>query len=112
MTRRARIGQVIALVFALANLAVAGFVAGQREWLHGGAHLALALVGACVAWWLTARARRDAFDVAPADGRVERIAHLEHLQQSVDAIALEVERIGEAQRFTTKLQAEQVRTPH
>ena len=28
---------------------------------------------------------------------------LEHLQQSVDAIAIEVERIAEAQRFTTKL---------
>ena len=32
---------------------------------------------------------------------------LEQLQQSVDAIALEVERIGEAQRFNAKLQAEQ-----
>ena len=31
---------------------------------------------------------------------------LEHLQQSVDAIAIEVERIAEAQRFTTKLLAE------
>jgi hypothetical protein len=28
---------------------------------------------------------------------------LDHLQQSVDAIAIEVERIAEAQRFTTKL---------
>jgi hypothetical protein len=33
-------------------------------------------------------------------------ARLEHLQQSVDAIAVEVERIAEAQRFTTKLLAE------
>jgi hypothetical protein len=31
---------------------------------------------------------------------------LEHLQQSVDAIAIEVERIAEGQRFTTKLLAE------
>jgi hypothetical protein len=31
---------------------------------------------------------------------------LEHLQQSVDAIAVEVERIAEAQRFTTKLLAD------
>jgi hypothetical protein len=31
---------------------------------------------------------------------------LEHLQQSVDAIAIEVERIAEAQRFTAKLLAE------
>ena len=33
---------------------------------------------------------------------------LEYLQQSVDAIALEVERIAEAQRFSTKLLAERV----
>lgn len=31
---------------------------------------------------------------------------LEHLQQSVDAIAVEVERIAEAQRFSAKLLAE------
>jgi hypothetical protein len=30
---------------------------------------------------------------------------LEHLQQSVDAIAIEVERIAEAQRFSAKLAA-------
>ena len=30
---------------------------------------------------------------------------LEHLQQSVDAIAIEVERIAEAQRFSAKLLA-------
>ena len=35
-----------------------------------------------------------------------QFAQLTQLQQSVDAIALEVERIGEAQRFNTKLQAE------
>jgi hypothetical protein len=32
---------------------------------------------------------------------------LDQLQQSVDAIAIEVERIAEAQRFTAKLMAEQ-----
>jgi hypothetical protein len=31
---------------------------------------------------------------------------LDHLQQSVDAIAVEVERIAEAQRFSAKLLAE------
>ena len=37
---------------------------------------------------------------APQDDR------LEHLQQSVDAIAIEVERIAEAQRFSARLLAE------
>jgi hypothetical protein len=35
-----------------------------------------------------------------ADARENR---LEHLENAVDAIALEIERIGEGQRFTTKL---------
>ena len=36
---------------------------------------------------------------------------LVQLQQSVDAIALEVERIAEAQRFTAKLMVEREATP-
>ena len=36
-------------------------------------------------------------------------ARLARLEQAVDAIALEVERISEAQRFTTKLLNEQLR---
>jgi len=31
---------------------------------------------------------------------------LQHLEQAVDAIAIEIERISEAQRFTTKLLAD------
>jgi hypothetical protein len=36
---------------------------------------------------------------------------LEQLQQSVDAIAIEVERIAEAQRFSAKLLSERVDNP-
>ncbi|MEP6730032.1 MAG: hypothetical protein ABJE10_05320 [bacterium] len=36
---------------------------------------------------------------------------LEHLQQSVDAIAIEVERIAEAQRFSAKLLSERADSP-
>lgn len=36
---------------------------------------------------------------------------LEHLQQSVDAIAIEVERIAEAQRFSAKLLSERADFP-
>ena len=38
-----------------------------------------------------------------ADARLERLEH------AVDAIALEIERISEGQRFTTKLLSEQTR---
>ena len=38
-------------------------------------------------------------------------SRLEQLQQSVDSIAIEVERIAEAQRFTAKLAAERSEAP-
>jgi hypothetical protein len=41
--------------------------------------------------------------VAPGDDRLER------LEQAVESIAIEVERISEGQRFLTKLQTEQQR---
>ena len=48
--------------------------------------------------------RRDDRSSEPlADARLSR------LEQAVDAIALEVERISEGQRFTTKLLSEQAR---
>ena len=40
-----------------------------------------------------------------ADGRMERLEH------AVDAIAVELERVGEGQRFVTKLLADRTRTP-
>ena len=42
-------------------------------------------------------------DDLPAETR------LEQLQQSIDAVALETERIGEAQRFEAKLRAEKLK---
>lgn len=40
------------------------------------------------------------------EGRLERIEY------AVDSIAVEVERISEGQRFTTKLLSDRVTTPH
>ena len=51
-----------------------------------------------------------AYAIRPLKKRAPQIPQnddrLEHLQQSVDAIAVEVERIAEAQRFSAKLLAE------
>ncbi len=41
----------------------------------------------------------------------EMTTRLERMEQSIDAIAVEVERISEGQRFTTKLLAEAKDTP-
>ena len=52
-------------------------------------------------------AQRAAPAVAPGPDPADR-GRLETLQQSIDAIAVEVERIGEAERFATRLLAERV----
>jgi parvulin-like peptidyl-prolyl isomerase len=39
-------------------------------------------------------------------------ARLERIEQAVDSIALEIERISEGQRFTTKLLNERTGAPH
>ena len=101
MTRRSKIWRVVAALFTVGNLLGAGFAAVASEALHMGAHVALMFFGACLVWWLTPRAdHRDSSSTLPVEERMEQ------LQQSVDAVAIEVERIGEAQRFNTKLQAE------
>ena len=105
MTGRSRLWLVVAALFTLLNLGGAWVAARDGEFLHTAAHVGLALLGAYVVWRLAPRARRqDLLRAQEADERLER------LQQSVDAIALEVERIGEAQRFAEKLRAERVET--
>ncbi len=56
-------------------------------------------------WALAAAKGRSSGTSRVDDGR------LEQLQQSVDSIAIEVERIAEAQRFTAKLAAERSEAP-
>jgi hypothetical protein len=106
MTRRSRIWLVVAALFSLINVAGAVFAAARREWLHAGTHIGLALLGAYAVWWLapsrTARRRwprREAVSPGTPGELSDRLTHLEH---AVDAIAIEVERIGEGQRFITR----------
>jgi hypothetical protein len=56
---------------------------------------------------LRMRANQQRYRVSdpPLEDRLERI------EQAVDAIALEVERMAESQRFTTRLLAERLPTP-
>lgn len=99
--KRAKLWFVVASLFTLANIGGAGAAAVAGEVLHAAAHVALVLLGAYFVWRLAPRARRqEMLTEEDADPRLER------LQQSLDAIGLEVERLGEAQRFATKLVAE------
>jgi hypothetical protein len=105
MSRRIGLWQAIATLFTVVNLVGLGMAMAAQEQMHSGIHVLLSLVGGYAMWWLGARNGRGASSRTElGDGR------LEQLQQSVDAIALEVERIGEAQRFHSKLQAEQKET--
>ena len=108
MARRSLLWRVGAVIFTVVNVAGAVYAYAMGEAQHATVHVLLLALGASayVIWRLIVMARRP--DAPPAqlpEGR------LDYLQQSVDAIALEVERIGEAQRFNEKLRAEKGETP-
>lgn len=101
MIRRTTLWRVVAAIFTVVNLAGAGYAIARAEGLHTGVHVVFAMLGAFALWRLASFTEwRGVSPERPGDDR------LDHLQQSVDAVAIEVERIGEAQRFSTRLQAE------
>jgi hypothetical protein len=53
--------------------------------------------------WQTMFARRTESDVLEPATSPEIDSHIDNLQRAVDAIAVEVERIGEGQRFAQKI---------
>jgi hypothetical protein len=101
MSGRSGIWTVAAVVFTVVNLVGLGMAVAAQEQAHSGIHVALSLLGGYALWRLSNRSARG----EPA-GAMPKDERLEALQQSVDAVALEVERIGEAQRFDAKLRAE------
>ena len=109
MTRRTHnVWLVVATLFTLANVAGAVAAGIAHESLHAGSHVLLAIFGGWLALrlspWRSARdsAHQDEAVIAPA-AREDRLAQLE---QSVDAVAIEIERIGEGQRFMTRVLSE------
>ena len=100
MTRRAKIWRVIVALWTVVNVGGAVFAILNGELLHAAVHVAL-LAATYVVWRLVARTRQPSLpDVHSADAR------LDHIQESLDAIAIEVERIGEAQRYAVKVVTE------
>jgi hypothetical protein len=55
--------------------------------------------------------RSRSHDVGSAPMTGELMSRLDRMEQAIDAIAVEVERISEGQRFTTKLLSERVESP-
>ena len=101
MTRRSKVWLTVAVLFTAINAAGAPMAAVPGEWLHAGVHVVLTLVGV---YWVR-RIWRGARPEAPAltAGYSDRLTNLE---QSIDAVAVEVERIGEGQRFMTRVLTE------
>ena len=98
--RSSRRWLIVALIFTVINVLGAPFAAFGAEWLHAATHVVLAAVGVL---WIRSLTRPARAGLAEDDRLVRE--RLDRLQQSVDAMALEVERIGEAQRFAVKLAA-------
>ena len=110
MDRRSKRWMAAALLFLLVNVAGAAYAAMQGEIRHAGLHIVLLLPGLYLVRRLAAN--RDTLG-AGAGAAGELTAQpgafddsLRRLEQSMDAMAIEVERIGEGQRFMTRLFAE------
>jgi hypothetical protein len=65
------------------------------------------LIGTLAQLWATRRAKMPRADATPP--RLEAIDHrLDRLEQAMETVAIEVERIAEAHRFTAKLLADRL----
>lgn len=102
MTRRYKIWMTVGAVFASANFVGGLVAAADGEALHSGTHGGLMLATLFVMWWFAtaSRQRREATTAQALPSEVRD--RLTHLEQSVDAMAIEIERIGEGQRFLTQ----------
>ena len=105
MSLRSKLGLAFAVVFFLVNFGGAIYAVVMREPMHAGLHIALLIPGV----WLLRRFAPRRFAGATAgtflpdglpDGLPDRLTNLE---QSIDAVAIEVDRIGEGQRAMTSL---------
>jgi hypothetical protein len=109
MTRRSKIWRAAAALFTFINVAGLVYAWSMREEMHAMLHLFLLLVAlAGYVGWRLARRSAPPDHLPRAELAEQRI---EYLQQSVDAMALELERVGEAQRFSDKLRVERGETP-
>jgi hypothetical protein len=101
MTRRSKFWLATFIVFDLINLAGAVMAAAGGELLHSGTHAALFALGLYVTWRLVSPDWRRAKPVtSPLES--ELTDRLTNIEQAVDAVAIEVERVGEGQRFMTR----------
>jgi len=105
MSRRFGPWRLGAALYFFINGAGAIWAAANGEVMHTWAHVALLLIGAGVyaVWRPGAQPQEE--DLRAVAEASQRVAHLE---QSLNSIALNVERIGEAQRYERKILEERI----
>jgi len=124
MTRRAKLWRAAAVLFGIINIGGMGLALAMDEMMHAMAHVFLLFVGvgAYLLWktvttWATGQPadQRSQVSPLPSSGRdsAPQLSdqRIDYLQRSIDALALEVERIGEAQRFRDQRDAVRSETP-
>lgn len=105
MNQSSTLWRAAAAIFTIVNVVGAVYAGAMAEWTHAIVHGAI-MAGGFIAWQLLPGKREP----EPAQAALGD-ARLDHLEQSVDAIAIGVERIGEAQRFQEKLIKKRVEEP-
>ena len=114
MTRRSRLWRTAAGLFVVINVLGGAYAVMMGEVPHALVHVVLLVVGAGV-WARFGPARDGAVaqwgEMNAAPSSPELADRFRNLEQSIDAVAIEVERIGEGQRFMTKLLAEREGPP-
>src|SRR3954471_2273955 len=104
MTRRAGLWRVAAGLYAIINIGGAAYALMMGEVPHAALHVALLVVGAAV--WSRYGPTRGALRSGPVDAKglhagAQLTERFRNLEQSIDAVAIEMERIGEGQRLMT-----------
>jgi hypothetical protein len=110
MIKRSKLWRLAAGAYVFINAAGLLYAWSMDEEMHAMSHLFLLLFGLAgyVGWRLARRGAPQQDHLPRAELAEQRI---EYLQQSIDAMALELERVGEAQRFSDKLRVERGETP-
>ena len=110
MTRRPTVWLAVAVILLVMNVAGLGVAAAGGELLHAAVHAGLLLPNVYFVRRLAATRYGDSVwnggrsGISAQSG--EFSDRLTRLEQSLDAAAIEIERVGEGQRFMTRIFAE------
>ena len=98
MPRRSTVWRAVIGAFTLINFGGFIYAGFMGEPMHAAVHAILTVLGAVAFGVLQIRS-------APQGGALpqETAERLKNLEQSVDALAIGIERVGEAQRYQTKI---------